>query len=66
MPNFICTTCGAQHAESERPPVACVICEDDRQYDKVYGAFWDTVIERDGKATVTWSAERYRRAISDQ
>ena len=35
-------------------------------YDGVYGAFWDTVIERDGKAAVRRSAERYRRAISDQ
>lgn len=34
-------------------------------YDRVYGAFWDTVIERDGKAAVIRSAERYRRAISE-
>ncbi len=33
------------------------------EYEKVYGAFWDTVIERDGKASVLRSAERYRRAI---
>ncbi len=33
------------------------------EYDRVYGAFWDTVIERDGKAAVARSAERYRRAI---
>lgn len=32
-------------------------------YDRVYGAFWDMVIERDGKATVAQSGERYRRAI---
>src|SRR5262249_29175848 len=32
--------------------------------DRVDGAFWDTVIERDGKAAVARSAERYRRAIS--
>ena len=36
------------------------------QYEQVYGAFWDTVIERDGKAAVAPSAERYRRAISGQ
>jgi hypothetical protein len=42
MPNFICTTCGAQHAESDQPPVACVICEDDRQYLKVTGQQWTT------------------------
>jgi hypothetical protein len=33
-------------------------------YDRVYGAFWGTVIERDGKAAVSGSAERYQRAIS--
>jgi hypothetical protein len=33
------------------------------EYDRVYGAFWDTVIERDGKATVRRSAERYLLAI---
>lgn len=33
------------------------------EYDKVYGAFWDTVIERDGKTVVARSAERYLRAI---
>ena len=32
-------------------------------YERVYGAFWDTVIERDGKAVVKRSAERYLRAI---
>lgn len=34
------------------------------EYEKVYGAFWDTVIDRDGKAAIARSAERYRRAIS--
>src|SRR5207253_6056469 len=33
------------------------------EYDRVYGAFWDTVIGRDGKAAVKKSAERYLRAI---
>jgi glyoxylase-like metal-dependent hydrolase (beta-lactamase superfamily II) len=33
------------------------------EYERVYGAFWDTVIERDGKAAVRRSAERYLRAI---
>jgi hypothetical protein len=32
-------------------------------YDRVYGAFWDMVIEQDGKAAVQRSAERYLRAI---
>jgi hypothetical protein len=33
------------------------------EYDGVYGAFWDMVIERDGKAAVQRSAERYLRAM---
>jgi hypothetical protein len=32
-------------------------------YDRIYGAFWDMVIETHGKAVVTHSAERYLRAI---
>lgn len=33
------------------------------EYDRVYGAFWDMMIERDGKAAVKRSATRYLRAI---
>jgi hypothetical protein len=33
------------------------------EYDRVYGAFWDLVIEHDGKAVVKRSADRYLRAI---
>ena len=32
-------------------------------YDRVYGAFWDLVIARGGKAAVRRSAERYVRAL---
>jgi hypothetical protein len=32
-------------------------------YDRVYGAFWDLVIEENGKAVVQESAMRYLRAI---
>jgi hypothetical protein len=32
-------------------------------YDRIYGAFWDMVIDRDGKAAVAESAQRYLRAI---
>ena len=35
------------------------------EYDRVYGAFWGMVIDRDGKAVVKRSAERYLRAIGD-
>jgi hypothetical protein len=33
-------------------------------YDRVYGAFWDAVIDRDGRAAVRRSAERYQRALA--
>ena len=42
MSNFICTTCGTQHFESEQPPTVCAICEDDRQYVKATGQQWTT------------------------
>ena len=42
MPNFICTTCGTQYAESDEPPTACAVCEDDRQYVKANGQQWTT------------------------
>jgi hypothetical protein len=32
-------------------------------FDRIYGAFWDTVIQSDGKAVVRRSTERYLRAI---
>ena len=42
MPNFICTTCGTQYAESDQPPAACAICQDERQYVKATGQQWTT------------------------
>jgi hypothetical protein len=35
-------------------------------FDRVYGAFWDRVIDNDGKAAVKRSAERYIRATSGE
>ena len=43
MPNFICTTCGTQYAESEQPPTACTICEEPRQYVRKTGQQWTTL-----------------------
>ena len=43
MPNFICTTCGTQYAESDQPPAACAICQDERQYIKATGQQWTTL-----------------------
>jgi glyoxylase-like metal-dependent hydrolase (beta-lactamase superfamily II) len=43
MPNFICTTCGTQYAETDQPPTDCPICQDERQYVKVTGQSWTTI-----------------------
>jgi Plasmid pRiA4b ORF-3-like protein len=43
MPNFICTTCGTQYAESDQPPAPCAIGQDERQYVKVTGQQWTTL-----------------------
>jgi hypothetical protein len=43
MTNFICTTCGTQYAESDQPPAACAICQDERQYVKKTGQQWTTL-----------------------
>jgi glyoxylase-like metal-dependent hydrolase (beta-lactamase superfamily II) len=42
MPHFICTTCGTQFSETDAPPVACAICQDDRQYLRPSGQQWTT------------------------
>lgn len=42
MPCFICQTCGMQYAESAAPPLACPVCEDDRQYVPAEGQRWTT------------------------
>ena len=33
------------------------------QFDRIYGAFWDMVIDQDGKMVVKESAERYLQVI---
>lgn len=43
MPNFICVTCGSQHAESIDPPAECETCEDERQYVGLSGQQWTTI-----------------------
>ena len=45
MPHYICTTCGTQFAESERPPDHCNICQDERQYVGWKGQQWTTLNE---------------------
>jgi hypothetical protein len=43
MPNFICTTCGTQYAQTDQPPAACTTCEEPRQYVKKTGQQWTTL-----------------------
>lgn len=43
MPCYICTTCGAQFADSAAPPANCPICEDERQYVNPAGQSWTTL-----------------------
>jgi hypothetical protein len=45
MPNYICTTCGVQYAESVLPPEHCLICEDERQYVGWDGQKWTSLKE---------------------
>ena len=43
MPAFICNTCGTQYAPGEKPPAACPICDDERQYVATAGQSWTTL-----------------------
>ena len=45
MENFVCRTCGVQHAETDAPPAHCPICEDERQYIGKNGQRWTTLSE---------------------
>jgi hypothetical protein len=45
---YICVTCGTQFAESEAPPPACPICNDERQYVGWDGQKWTTLLEMGG------------------
>lgn len=54
--NHICITCGTQFDESGAPPVACPICEDERQYVRANGQEWTTLAAMRG---------HYRNAITE-
>src|SRR6516165_8495309 len=40
---LICVTCGTQYPKSPKPPKACPICEDERQYIGLNGQEWTTL-----------------------
>lgn len=43
MERWICTACGTQFAEAERPPDVCPICDDDRQPPNLNEEQWTTL-----------------------
>jgi hypothetical protein len=57
MPRFICVTCGTQYPESARPPAACPICEDERQYVPAGGQSWTTMAALAEGHEVSWTEE---------
>src|SRR5438105_3019990 len=42
MECHICTQCGTQYAESDRPPESCKICTEERQFVNPHGQQWTT------------------------
>ena len=50
MEKWICTTCGTQFPPDEKPPEACPICRDERQYVGYNGQQWTTLtqMQKDG------------------
>jgi hypothetical protein len=54
MPAFICNTCGTQYAPSEKPPAACPICDDERQYVTPAGQSWTTLPALQARSYNAW------------
>jgi glyoxylase-like metal-dependent hydrolase (beta-lactamase superfamily II) len=48
MAHFVCATCAAQFPDAPKPPPACPICEDARQYVPEDGQRWTTLEELAG------------------
>jgi hypothetical protein len=48
MERHVCVACGTQYPEAARPPAACPICEDPRQYVPPEGQRWTTLEELRG------------------
>lgn len=45
MPAWICATCAVQYPDTEGPPEACPICQDERQYVGSQGQRWTTAVD---------------------
>jgi hypothetical protein len=54
---YICVTCGMQYAETDGPPKACPVCDDERQYVGWDGQRWTTLEQMQGK---------YRNALKEE
>ncbi|EJC82964.1 hypothetical protein Rleg4DRAFT_4700 [Rhizobium leguminosarum bv. trifolii WSM2297] len=54
---FICTTCGTQFSESLEPPLACLICEDERQFVPQGGQEWTDFAALSQTHSVIWNEE---------
>src|ERR1700753_2326079 len=54
MPLFTCVQCGAQFPESDVPPRACLVCEDERQYVNWKGQSWLSREELAQRHEVVW------------
>jgi hypothetical protein len=54
MPAFICNTCGTQYAPSDKPPPACPICDDERQYVTPAGQTWTTLPALQARSYNAW------------
>jgi hypothetical protein len=54
MPAFICNTCGTQYAPSDKPPAACPICDDERQYVTPAGQSWTTLPALQARSYNAW------------
>lgn len=45
MTIWTCATCGIEHPDTDQPPPACAICQDERQYVPPTGQRWTTQSE---------------------
>lgn len=54
MPAFICNTCGTQYEPSDKPPAACPICDDERQYVTPAGQSWTTLPALQARSYNAW------------
>ncbi len=66
MEKWICKTCGTQFPQSEKPPDACPICLDERQYVGYNGQEWTTLakIQKDGFRNKFQEFEHYSQCCT--